>query len=109
YRFAFRDPAVRHAVCEDYRAALNEDLVHDRADRAAGRKLDCPVLVLWPHSRQEAGRLSGIDIWKVWADNVSGAATTGGHFQPEDRPHEVIAALSPFFAASHSGSRDNGD
>src|SRR5690606_29155452 len=60
YRFALRDPAVRHAVCEDYRAALNEDLVHDRADRAAGRKLDCPVLVLWPHSRQEAGRLSGI-------------------------------------------------
>ncbi len=47
YRAAFRDPAVRRAICEDYRAALNEDLAHDQADRTAGRKLDCPVLVLW--------------------------------------------------------------
>jgi haloacetate dehalogenase len=47
YRAAFRDPAVLHAMCEDYRAAFEEDLAADQADREAGRKLDCPVLALW--------------------------------------------------------------
>ncbi|MDP2697246.1 alpha/beta fold hydrolase [Thalassospira sp.] len=96
YRAAFRNPAVRHAMCEDYRAALNEDIVHDEADRAAGRKLDCPVLVLWPSSEEVAGRPNRIDIWKGWADHVTGAVTTGGHLQPEDRPDEVAAVLTAF-------------
>lgn len=100
YRAAFRDPAVRHAICEDYRAALNEDLAHDQADRSAGRKLDCPVLVLWPQSAETIGRPNRIDNWKDWADDVTGAATTGGHLQPEDRPDEVIATLDAFFTAS---------
>lgn len=103
YRAAFRDPAVRHAMCEDYRAALDEDLAQDRADRAAGRKLDCPVLVLWPSSEEVAGRPNRAEIWKGWADDVVGAATTGGHLQPEDRPDEVTAALVPFFSRRPTG------
>ena len=99
YRAAFRDPAVRHAMCEDYRAALDEDLAHDRSDRAAGRKLDCPVLVLWPG----AGGPDRIDIWKNWADDVTGAVTTGDHLQPEDRPDEVTAALVAFFSRHPAG------
>lgn len=95
YRAAFRDPAVRHAMCEDYRAALNEDLEHDRADRAAGRKIDCPVLALWPDV-EATGKSLPIDVWRRWADNVVGATTTGDHLQPEDRPAEVLAALVPF-------------
>ncbi len=98
YRAAFRNPAVRHAICEDYRAALGEDLEQDHADRAAGRKLDCPVLVLWPCVKEKAGQPNWIDIWKGWADNVTGAETTGGHLQPEDRPDKIIAALVPFFS-----------
>ncbi|WP_407181123.1 alpha/beta fold hydrolase [Bradyrhizobium sp. STM 3562] len=98
YRAAFREPAVRHAMCEDYRAALHEDLAHDQADRAAGRKLDCPVLVLWPSSQEVAGRPSPVDIWRGWADDVTGAATMGGHLQAEDRPEEVSVALLPFFS-----------
>jgi haloacetate dehalogenase len=98
YRTAFRDPAVQHAICEDYRAALDEDLAHDQADRAVGRKLDCPVLVLWPNAEAIAGRPSRVEIWRRWADDVAGAVTTGGHLQPEDRPDEVTAALVPFFS-----------
>jgi haloacetate dehalogenase len=100
YRAAFRDPTVRHAMCEDYRAALDEDLAHDQTDRAAGRKLDCPVLVLWPSSEEVAGRPNRTEIWKGWADDVRGAVTTGGHLQPEDRPDEVTAALVPFFCVA---------
>ena len=96
YRSAFRNPAVRHAMCEDYRAGLDEDLACDRADRAAGRKLDCPVLALWPTSQVELGKPTPVDVWKRWAGNVVGATTTGNHLQAEDRPIEVLAALMPF-------------
>jgi haloacetate dehalogenase len=37
-------PGAAHGVYEDYRAAAGIDLVHDRADRAAGRRMDTPVL-----------------------------------------------------------------
>ncbi|WP_256664656.1 MULTISPECIES: hypothetical protein [unclassified Pseudomonas] len=47
YREAFRDPAVRRAICEDYRAGADEDLVDDLADQARGRRVDCPLLMLW--------------------------------------------------------------
>jgi len=99
YRLAFRNPSVRHAICEDYRAALGEDLACDQADRAAGRKLDCPVLVLCSSSQTIADRIA---VWESWADNVTGRATSGGHLQPEDRPDEVIAALVPFFSGEPS-------
>ena len=107
YRIAFRDPAVRHAICEDYRAALNEDLVLDTADRAAGHKLSCPLLVLWPGESVKPGLPTPVDIWRRWADDVSGGATSGGHLQPEDSPDEVIAMLSTFLARRTSA--DNVD
>ncbi|MBR0641955.1 alpha/beta fold hydrolase [Plastoroseomonas hellenica] len=97
YRTAFRNASVRHAICEDYRAALEEDLAQDQADHAAGRKLDCPVLMLWPRAQEVPGRPGPAEIWKGWAADVTGAVTTGGHLQPEDRPEEVAAALVPFF------------
>jgi haloacetate dehalogenase len=96
YRAAFRDPDVRHAICEDYRAALGEDLVLDRADRKAGRRLSCPVLVLWPAADTAPGRPAPDAVWRRWADEVTGAATSGGHLQPEDAPDEVRDALLSF-------------
>lgn len=98
YRTAFRKPSVRHAILEDYRAALDEDLALDTADFAAGRKVQCPVLVLWPDAENAIGRLTPTDIWRRWATDVSGSAICGGHLQPEDTPVEVLAALKPFLA-----------
>ena len=106
YRAAFRDPAVHHAMCEDYRAALDEDLLNDATDRAAERRLDCPVLVLSSHGQIVLGRPSPTEIWKAWANDVTGAITTGGHFQPEDRPAEVVASLLPFFGAAAGPEAD---
>ncbi|EEA01157.1 alpha/beta hydrolase fold [Burkholderia sp. H160] len=96
YRQAFRDPSVRHAMCEDYRAAAHEDLENDAADRAAGTMLQCPVLALWPDSFR--GKTSPLDIWRCWASNVRGKALNGGHLLPEERPQEVTAELLPFLA-----------
>ncbi|CCE12175.1 Alpha/beta hydrolase fold precursor [Bradyrhizobium sp. STM 3843] len=100
YHRAFRDPAVQHAICEDYRAALDEDLAHDQADCTAGRRLDCPVLVLCSSAQNVTERIA---IWKAWADDVTGIITTGDHLQPEDRPEEVIAALASFFSGTTPG------
>jgi haloacetate dehalogenase len=47
YLEAARRPENIHGMCEDYRAAATIDLEHDRASRAAGLKVQCPMLVLW--------------------------------------------------------------
>lgn len=98
YRAAFRIPAVRHAICEDYRAALHEDLAQDTADYVAGRKMPCPVLVLWSAAESVTGRPTPLDVWRRWANDVSGTLTSGGHLQPEEAAQEVLAALGPFLA-----------
>jgi len=38
-------------MIQDYSAGAWIDHEHDLADRAAGRVLDCPVLVLWEQDR----------------------------------------------------------
>lgn len=106
YRLAFRDPAVRHAICEDYRSAMNEDLELDTADRTQGRKLACPVQVLWPAAETSRGAPDPIAIWSRWADDVIGATTSGGHLQPEDAPDEVLVSLRCFLS-SHLSSCSN--
>jgi len=45
-RAALRDPAVVHGMCEDYRAGLRIDRQCEEADRAAGRRITCPMLLL---------------------------------------------------------------
>ena len=100
YRAAFRDPSVRHAICEDYRSAVAEDLACDRADREAGRRLSCPVMALWPAADWASAGPMPVDIWRRWADDVTGRATSGGHLQAEDAPDEILAALGPFLQHS---------
>lgn len=96
YRTAFRNPAVRHAICEDYRAAASEDLEHDVSDYAAGRKLACPALVLWSEREQVTRNTSPIETWSKWAPNVTGRGLPGGHLLPEDAPQEVLSVLNNF-------------
>ena len=97
YVAAFRRPQVRHAMMEDYRAGANIDLDHDRADRAAGRKLQCPVQVLWDDSRTVFGE-TPVEVWRRWADVVEGAPVTAGHMLAEEAPDEVLAHVLPFLA-----------
>jgi haloacetate dehalogenase len=94
YQAAFRDPATLHAACEDYRAAASIDLDHDRAD--AEKRIGCPLLVLWG-SRGLVGRTYDVlATWREKARDVRGRAIEGGHFLPEERPAETLAALQEF-------------
>jgi haloacetate dehalogenase len=81
------DPARLHAICEEYRAAAGIDREHDQADRAAGRRITCPVLVLWsaagPVGSWYADQGGPLELWRELAEQVSGHAVAGGHFFPE--------------------------
>jgi haloacetate dehalogenase len=96
YRLAFGRPDVRHAMCEDYRAAATIDDTDDRADRAAGRTIKVPVLLLWELGRLYGGGREPMDIWADWADTVEGKGIGGGHLLAETAPEEVLEALVPF-------------
>ena len=100
YRRAFREPAAIHAACEDYRAGATLDCAHDRADRDAGRRIECPLLVLWGARRRvaaQAAALGPLDTWRRWAAAVEGGPLQCGHFLPEEAPAEVADALLAFF------------
>jgi haloacetate dehalogenase len=99
YRRQLADDSAVHAICEDYRAGATIDRDLDEADR--GRRIDCPVLCLWG----QRGALpvfygDVLSVWRPWAPEVIGRAIDASHFLVEDRPEEVAAELSTFFAAA---------
>lgn len=98
YLAAFRDPATRHAICEDYRAAATIDCAHDEADYGA-RKIACPVLALWGARGKLQEWYDVCAIWRDWADDVTGRALDCGHYLPEEKPEEVAEAFEAFFGA----------
>lgn len=100
YLRCFSNPDTIHASCEDYRAAASIDLVHDRADAAAGKRITCPTLVLWGNKGLMGKEY---DVLAAWRDRVSGPlsghAVNSGHFLPEEAPDETYAALHKFFTS----------
>ena len=101
YRQALDDPGAVEAVCEDYRAGATVDVVHDDADREAGRRIACPLLVLWA-GRGGLPRFypDVLEVWRPWASDVCGEALDASHFMAEDRPEETAARLLAFLADS---------
>ncbi|HEU4451183.1 MAG TPA: alpha/beta hydrolase [Gaiellaceae bacterium] len=101
YLACVRDPRTIHAMCEDYRAGATYDFELDEADRAAGRRISCPVLVLWA-GRGDLEELFGdpLAIWGDWADDVRGRALDCGHYLPEEAPEDTAAELGRFLAGS---------
>ncbi len=96
YEAAFSDPEMIRATCDDYRAGARIDMEIDREDLEAGRKIACPMLVLWG---DRDGAMAGdryLQVWKEWASDVRGHSIPGGHFLPEEAPQETAAALREF-------------
>jgi haloacetate dehalogenase len=97
HRRAIHDPATVHAMCEDYRAGLGLDRAHDDADRRAGRRINCPVLVLWS-AHDDLGDLydDPLAVWRTWAEDVRGGPIESGHHMAEEVPEELAARLVAF-------------
>lgn len=96
---AIRDPAVVQGMLEDYRAGLGIDRAHDDANRAAGRRLACPLLVLWS-LKDDLEALYGdvLAVWRPWAGaDLAGHGIDSGHHMAEEAPEQVAAALKAHF------------
>jgi haloacetate dehalogenase len=100
YKRYMRNPATVHAMCEDYRATATIDLDMDTKDFDAGRKITCPVLLLW-------GATGGVgrnhapgpgEIWQRYVTDIRGAkALPCGHYLSEEAPEETYKELREFF------------
>ena len=99
YWRCFSDPETIRGTCADYRA-IELDLQHDDVDR--GRKLACPVLVLWAGHMpkrpgwQTGGGLDMLSAWRERATEVRGRSLPCGHFIPEEMPEEALAEVLAF-------------
>ncbi len=97
YRRAFTDEAIAR-ICADYRASFHIDRTMDAEDRDSGRRIRCPVLVHW--GAEEGGMSDGpLEVWRRWADEVSGGPLQSGHFIPEEAAEELLPSLRSFLVA----------
>ncbi|MET3565612.1 haloacetate dehalogenase [Leifsonia sp. 563] len=104
-REAIHRPEVVRAMLEDYRAGLTVDRADEEDDRAAGRQLTMPLLVLWS-LRDDLEQLFGdpLAIWDAWATDVRGHGIDSGHHVAEEAPAELVDALTGFFDEHEDGS-----
>jgi haloacetate dehalogenase len=96
YLRCFRDPAMIHATCEDYRAGASIDLMHDAAD--LDHKISCPLLVLWGEHGDMHRLYDVLDTWRERASNVNGKPVPSGHFIAEEVPEILLAELQNFLS-----------
>ena len=87
-------------MCEDYRAGLRIDRAHEEADRAAGRRIACPMLLLAATEDDIDIHGDPEEIWRTWvAGELSSEAIHSGHHQAEQAPEELAQALAEFLSA----------
>jgi haloacetate dehalogenase len=93
------DAASIHATTEDYRAGATTDLRDDEESWVRGDRVRCPTLVLWGEAGLVGARYDVLEVWRSYVHaEVTGHATPGGHFVPEEAPEETVAALRAFLA-----------
>ena len=97
YKRCLRDPETIHAICEDYRAAATIDFAHDAEDLEAGRRIACPLLVLWGNRGNLEEWYDVLEVWRGWAEDVEGRAIDSGHYIPEEAPEETLSEVRAFF------------
>jgi haloacetate dehalogenase len=99
YERCFVRPGTAAAVCADYRASAGVDLEHDRADRAAGRRVIPPLRVLWGANGVVGRCFDPLRLWQAAAEHVSGRAVDSGHYIAEEVPEVVLGEAQAFFNA----------
>lgn len=94
---AIRNPATVHAMVEDYRAGLGPDRRADEADRAAGRQIACPTLVIWS-TKDDMEQLYGDprEVWRPWCPQVVGHGIDSTHHIAECNPTALVQSLREF-------------
>jgi haloacetate dehalogenase len=103
YVSTYHDPAHVNGICEEYRAAATIDVEHDRTDKEASKKIECPMIHLWaeggPLDTFYAKDGGPLGIWRQWAPRAQGQAIKGGHFFPEENPDDTAVLVKQFLSA----------
>lgn len=101
FRSSVEDPRTVQGMLGDYRAGMHIDHLHDLDDRNCGRKLTCPLHVLWS-LQDDLEMLYGdvLSVWQPWSTlPVSGLGIDSGHHMAEEAPAELARELISFFTA----------
>jgi haloacetate dehalogenase len=93
YRRAMTPPTIA-AMCADFRASFHLDRQHDVDDRATGRRITAPVLLVI--GEDETQHADAPEVWGAWAEDLTATQVPGGHFSPEEAPRELTDALAAF-------------
>ena len=98
YIRCIKNPEVIHAMCEDYRATCSVDVDMDTIDYNAGKRVNCPALILWGAKGGVGRNHDAKAVWANYATNIVAAKTVpSGHYLQEECPDETCAALREFF------------
>jgi len=95
YLRALREATIA-SICADYRASFWFDRIDDAADREAGNRIECPVLIIT--GEEETQLADAATVWRSWARNVRAATLPGGHFIPEESAQPLATALLDFLS-----------
>ena len=93
-------PGTAQAICADYRASATIDLEHDRADIAAGRKLELPLRVLWGEHGAVGQSFDVLALWRERAREVAGRSLPCGHYIAEEAPALLLDEATGFFRST---------
>lgn len=97
YERCVRIPGTAVSICEDYRASATVDLLHDRADVAAAKRLTQPLHVLWGEHGAVGQCFDVMRLWRERAADVSGLSLPCGHYIAEEAPALLLAQALNFF------------
>jgi haloacetate dehalogenase len=93
-----RDASAVHGMCEDYRSGATVDLEEQREDIKQGRKIKCPVMILWGKKGLIEVKYDAIAEWKKVSDSsVVGEGLDCGHYIPEEKPEILLEHIKTFF------------
>ncbi len=93
-------PDQIHGVCEDYRAAATIDFDMDRADFEAGRKVACPVLVLWGELSHTGKHYRPEEVWPRYCSRIMRMqGLPCGHYPSEQATEQTCTELQRFFSS----------
>ncbi len=98
YVKVFGEKEAVHSMCEDYRAALTVDVEEAKADIKEGRKIKCPLIVLWGKYGIVERCFDAVKEWQdVSESTVTGSSVESGHYIPEEAPETVVRHIMEFF------------
>ncbi|MGV6475302.1 alpha/beta fold hydrolase [Azotobacter vinelandii] len=89
-------PGTARGICGDYRASAGIDLEHDRADLAAGQRLQMPLLALWGEQGTVGKCFDPLAEWRKVAADVRGKPLPAGHYLAEEIPELLLEETLAF-------------